>query len=109
MNVQELETAVRLGTPTVNLVWSDGTFGLIEWHQEKRFGQAFGTRFGNPDWVKLARSYGAVGIRIKKGDDLKAVLKRAFRSDKPVVIDCPVDYSENIKLTKRLGNLVCPV
>ncbi|MBU0983840.1 MAG: acetolactate synthase large subunit [candidate division Zixibacteria bacterium] len=109
MNVQELETAVRLGTPTVNLIWSDGTFGLIEWKQKNKFGHAFGTRFGNPDWVKMARSYGAVGIKVKKGDDLKLVLRRAFRSKKPVVIDCPVDYSENVKLTKRLGKLVCPI
>ena len=109
MNVQELETAVRLGTPTVNLIWSDGTFGLIEWHQEKKFGHAFGTRFGNPDWVKLARSFGAVGVKVEKGDDLQQVLKKALRSKKPVVIDCPVDYTENVKLTKRLGQLVCPV
>jgi acetolactate synthase-1/2/3 large subunit len=109
MNIQELETAVRLGTPTVNMVWSDGTFGLIEWHQEKKFGTAFGTRFGNPDWVQLARSFGANGIRVKEGDDLQKVLSRAFKSDKPVVIDVPVDYSENIRLTKRLGQLVCPV
>ncbi len=109
MNVQELETAVRLGTPTVNLVWTDGTFGLIEWHQEKKFGHAFGTRFGNPDFVELARSFGAVGLRIKENDDLAEVLTEAFRMDKPVVIDCPVDYRENIKLTERLGKLVCPV
>ena len=109
MNVQELETAVRLGTPTVNMVWTDGTFGLIEWHQEKKFGHAFGTRFGNPDWQKLVKSFGARAISVKKGDDLQKVLKGAFRSKVPVVIDVPVDYSENIKLTKRLGALVCPV
>lgn len=109
MNIQELETAVRLGTPTVNMVWSDGTFGLIEWKQKNKFGEAFATRFGNPDWVKLADSYGAVGIRVEKGDDLKKVLENAFQYKKPVVIDCPVDYTENIKLTERLGKLVCPI
>ncbi len=109
MNVQELETAVRLGTPTVNMIWSDGTFGLIEWKQKNKYGHAFGTRFGNPDWVKLAEAYGAVGIKVKEGDDLVEVLERAFECDKPVVIDCPMDYSENVKLTKRLGQLVCPI
>ena len=109
MNIQELETAVRLNTPTVNMIWSDGTFGLIEWKQENKYGHPFGTRFGNPDWIKLARAHGAVGIKIKEGDDLQQILKKAFRSKKPVVIDCPVDYSENIKLTKRLGKLVCPI
>ncbi|MFQ5499617.1 MAG: acetolactate synthase large subunit, partial [Candidatus Zixiibacteriota bacterium] len=109
MNIQELETAVRLGTPTVNMVWRDETLGLIEWKQRNRFGHAFGTRFNNPDFVKLARSCGAVGMRVEKGDDLKAMLKKAFRSKKPVVIECPVDYGENVKLTKKLGDLVCPL
>lgn len=109
MNVQELETAVRLKVPTVNMIWSDGTFGLIEWKQINKYGHAFATRFGNPDWVKLAQSYGAKGIKVNKGDDLKEVLKKAFKSKVPVVIDCPVDYTENIKLTKRLGEMVCPI
>ncbi|MEA1981517.1 MAG: thiamine pyrophosphate-dependent enzyme, partial [candidate division Zixibacteria bacterium] len=105
----ELETAVRLGTPTVNIILSDGTFGLIEWKQKNKYGHAFATHFGNPDWVKMARSYGAEGIKVKKGDDFKEILKKAFKLNKPVVIDCPIDYSENVKLTKRLGELVCPI
>ncbi|MDF1544362.1 MAG: acetolactate synthase large subunit [bacterium] len=109
MNAQELETAVRLGTPTVNLIWTDNSMGLIEWKQRNKYGHAFGTKFTNPDWVQLAKSYGAMGIKVKPGDDLKAILTRAFKSKKPVVIDCPVDYSENVKLTKRLGKLVCPI
>jgi acetolactate synthase-1/2/3 large subunit len=109
MNIQELETAVRLGTPTVNMVWSDGTFGLIEWKQQNRFGHAFGTRFENPDWLKLAASYGARGIRVREGDDLQAILKRAFKSKVPVLMEVAVDYTENVKLTERLGALVCPV
>lgn len=108
MNAQELETAVRLGTPTVNMIWTDGTFGLIEWKQRTRFGHAFGTEFGNPDWVKMAESFGAVGIKVNAGDDLQEVLRSAFKMNRPVVIDCPVDYSENVKLTERLGKLVCP-
>jgi acetolactate synthase-1/2/3 large subunit len=109
MNAQELETAIRCGAPTVNMIWSDGTFGLIEWHQEKKFGHAFGTRFGNPDWVKFAESCGAIGMRVNEGDNLQEVLKKAFEYNRPVVIDCPVDYSENLKLTKRLGSLVGPI
>lgn len=110
MNAQELETAVRMKTPTVNMIWTDGTFGLIEWKQRNKYGHAFGTRFGNPDWVKLAEAYGAVGLKVNEGDSLSDVLKKAFEyDDRPVVIDCPVDYSENVKLTERLGKLVCPI
>jgi len=109
MNVQELETAVRLGTPTVNMIWTDSTMGLIEWKQKNKYGYAFGTRFGNPDFVKLAESFGAIGMRVKEGDNLQDILKKAFDYNKPVVIDCPVDYNENVKLTQRLGKLVCPI
>ncbi len=109
MNVQELETAVRLKTPTVNMVWSDGTLGLIEWKQQNKFGRAYGTRFENPDWVKMAESFGAIGIKVSKGDYLKEVFRKAFSYDKPVVIDCPVDYTENIRLTQRLGQLIAPI
>jgi len=109
MNVQELETAVRLKTPTVNMIWSDGTLGLIEWKQQNKFGRTYGTRFGNPDWVDMAESFGAVGIKVQKGENLQDVLRKALKSDKPVVLDCPVDYSENIRLTQRLGQLVCPI
>lgn len=107
MNMQELETAIRIGTPTVNMIWSDCSLGLIEWKQKNKYGHSYGTRFENPDFVKLARSCGAMGLRVNKGDDLQLILKKAFRSKKPVVIDCPVDYTENVKLTKRLGKLVC--
>lgn len=109
MNIQELETAVRLKTPTVNMVWSDGTLGLIEWKQKNKFGHAFGTRFENPDWIGLAESFGAVGMELKEGENLSAVLTEALACDQPVILNVPVDYSENLKLTERLGALVCPI
>ena len=62
--------------------------------------------FTNPDFVKLAESMGAIGYRITKAEDLLPILKKAFEQTKPVVIDCPVDYSENMKLTKHLEELV---
>lgn len=109
MNCQELETAVRLGTPFVNLVFNDGEYGLISWKQLKRFGRKTGVAFGNPDLVKLAESFGAVGYRVEGPDELPHILREAFRQRVPSVIDCPVDYSENVKLTERLGHLVCPI
>ena len=61
--------------------------------------------FTNPDFVKLAESMGAVGYRITKAEDLLPTLKKAFTLDKPVIIDCPVDYGENMKLTAHLEEL----
>ncbi len=102
MNVQELETAVRLRAPVVSLVWRDDGYGVIRWHQLERFGRAASVDFGNPDFVSLAKSFGAVGMRVSKPDELRSCLDQAFRSDRPVVIDCPVDYAENLRLTDRL-------
>lgn len=109
MSVQELETAVRLKLPIVVMVWRDERYGLIEWKQQKQFGHASHIHFGNPDLVKLAEAYGATGLRVEKTEELDTILEQAFRVEGPVVIDCPVDAEENIRLTERLGKAICPV
>ena len=108
MNVQELETAKRLGTAIVVCIWVDGGYGLIEWKESGQFGHKFGTSFGNPDFLKLAESFGARGYRVASEDELLPVLKEALTQEVPAVIDCPVDYSENLILSERLGKLICP-
>ena len=105
MNVQELETAVRLRTPVVVLVWRDDGYGVIRWNQQVRFGRTAAVEFGNPDLVTLAQSFGAIGLRVSRPDDLDPCLHAAFRHHRPVVIDCPVDYTENLRLTERLKTL----
>lgn len=109
MNVQDLETAVRLKLPIVIMIWNDNGYGLIEWKQKNQFGHSFGVKLGNPDFVKLAESFGAVGMRAEKPEDVSAMLKEAFKCDRPVVLETPVDYNENLKLTEKLGRLVCPI
>lgn len=109
MNSQEIETALRIGTPIVILVWNDSGYGVIQWHQLRRFGQDAFIRFNNPDLVAYAESFGAKGYRIERAEDLLPILKQAVADDTVVLIDCPVDYSENMKLTERLGKLVCPI
>jgi len=105
MNVQELETAKRLGLPFVVLIWSDGGYGLIEMHQRRRFGRVAGTRFENPDFVALARSFGLEGLRVRRAGDLPAVLVRALNTQGPVLVDIPIDYRENEKLGVDLWKL----
>ena len=56
----------------------------------------------------FAESFGAKGYRVETADELVPTLKQAIADDTVVIIDCPVDYSENMKLTEKLGNLVCP-
>ena len=107
MNSQEIETAMRLKLPIVILIWNDGAYGLIGWKQMNRFGHTSHVEFGNPDFVKYAESFGAKGYRVGVGDSLQAILREALAQETVCVIDCPVDYSENLKLTERLGEMVC--
>lgn len=109
MTAQELETAKRLGLPFVVLVWNDGGYGLIGWKEIKRFGHSFGTSFGNPDFALFARSFGLPGWRVNSAAQLLPSLKEALAMDQPVVIEVPVDYGENMRLTQRLGKLTCPI
>jgi len=102
MNVQELETAVRFGTNIVVLVWVDNAYNLIEWKQQSDYGYHMDCSFGNPDFVKLAESFGCEGIHVRNAVDLAPALDRAFRADKPVVLSLPIDYRENELLTERL-------
>lgn len=107
MTGMELETAVRLQLPLVIFIWRDNGYGLIEWKQENQFDRPSHISFGNPDFVKMAESFGAQGFRVEKAEDLKGTLEQALKVDGPAVIDCPVDYGENTKLTERLNQLEC--
>jgi acetolactate synthase-1/2/3 large subunit len=105
MNSQEIETALRIGAPFVVLIWNDGKYGLIEWHQNRKFGRTSHIEFTNPDFVKYAESFGAKGYRVESAADLAPALRQALADDTVAVVDCPVDYSQNMKLTEKLGRL----
>lgn len=107
MSMQELETAVRLKLPIVILVLRDERYGLIEWHQQKHFERTSHISFGNPDLVQLAHAYGAKGLKVEAADQLKHILQSSLEMKGPVVIDCPVDEKENIKLTRELSKVGC--
>ncbi len=109
MNNQEIETALRLGLDLVVLIFTDSKYGLIEWHQNRHFGRATGIGFTNPDFVKFAESFGAKGYRVEQTEDLLPTLETALADGTVSIVDCPVDYSENMKLTAKLGNLVSPI
>ena len=109
MNCQEIETAMRLNIPTVILVWTDSHYGLIQWKQMAHFGRDSNVAFTNPDFVKFAESFGAKGYKVEKTEDLIPTLRQAITDNTVVVVDCPVDYAENMKLTEKLGHLVCPI
>jgi acetolactate synthase-1/2/3 large subunit len=104
MNMQELETAVRLRTPIVNLVWENAQFGSIVWKQDKKFGRHFGTDFTNPDFVKLADAFGMPAWRCESVDDLGRHLRKALSLDLPSLIVVPIDYSIDVAISHELGS-----
>ncbi|GIW46478.1 MAG: acetolactate synthase [Deltaproteobacteria bacterium] len=106
MNAQEIETAVREGVNFVALIFHDKSYSLIEIKQQIQFGRKSYVNFGNPDFVKFAQSFGAVGYRIEATDELKPALQEAFSQNKPVIIDCPIDYRENLKIVEKFGGLL---
>jgi acetolactate synthase-1/2/3 large subunit len=108
MNSRELETAVRYTVPLVTLILNDNAFGFIKWEQQSKGFPSFGLDYANPDFVKYAESYGAVGMKVKDGDDLSKLLRAAFLLKKPVLIECPIDYSVNYEtFSKELADVAC--
>ncbi len=109
MNAQELETARRERLSFVVLIWVDESYGLIEWKMDMELGRHSHVAFTNPDFVRFAESFGAKGYRIQSAEELLPTLKRALADDVVSVIACPVDSSENIRLTDQLGKLTEPL
>lgn len=102
MNSQEMETIVRLQLPIVILIWRDNGYGVIRWKQMLQFGRTSSVDFANPDFVAYAKAYGALGFRVEGPTELKPILKEALKSNRPAIIDCPVDYEENMRLAEHL-------
>jgi acetolactate synthase-1/2/3 large subunit len=103
MNAQELETAVRLRTPIVNVLWENSQFGSIVWKQDKKFGRHFGTDFTNPDFVKLADAFGMPAWRCEAVEDLGGHLRHALSLELPSLIVVPIDYSLDVSISEELG------
>ena len=108
MNAQEIETALREGIPLVVLIWEDHAYGLIGWKMDLELGHHMEVDFSNPDFVAYAESFGARGYRVGAADDLLPALEEALAADTVSVITCPVDYTENLRLTAALGELSGP-
>ena len=105
MNSQELETACRIGANITVVVWRDNGYGLIDWKQRTEFGRPFGVEFTNPDFVAYAQSFGMAAFRPESAADLYPTLMRALDHAGPTLVEVPIDYRENLRLTERLGAL----
>ena len=101
-SAQDLETAVRLNLNIVHIIWNDGNYDMVKFQEELKYGQSAAVKFGPVDFVKYAESFGAKGLRVNKAADLEKVLDEAFAIDGPVIVDVPVDYSDNQELGKQI-------
>ena len=102
MNVQELETAKRLGVAIVNVVLVDGRYGVIEANQQRRFKRSGGIEFTNPDFVQLAQAFGIHGETVGSAAELLPALRRALEHAGPSLVAVPIDPRENAKLGNAL-------
>ena len=109
MNVQEMETAKRLGCNLTMLVWEDKGYGLIAWKQENEFDRHTDLSFDNPDWMTLASSFGWHGHRCDKSQEFRATLDAALAEPGPSLVVIPIDYAENAKLTRKLGAITATI
>jgi acetolactate synthase-1/2/3 large subunit len=92
MTSQELATAAQYGANVVTIISNNGMYGTIRMHQERHYpGRTVGTTLVNPDFVKLAESFGAHGERVERTEDFRPALRRALDCGKPAVIDLKTD------------------
>ena len=101
-SAQELETAVRRKLNIVHLIWNDGRYNMVEFQEEMKYGRSSGVDFGPVDFVKYADAFGAKGLRVTKPSELEKVLKEAFATKGPVIVDIPIDYKDNQALGKTI-------
>ena len=97
-SAKELETAVRLNTNLVHLVWIDGHYDMVGVQEQLKYGRTSGVDFGPIDYIKYAEAFGAAGLMIKSSDDIAPVMKKAFDIPGPVIVGVHVDYRDNHKL-----------
>ncbi len=109
MNVQEMETATRLNSNIVVMVWEDHAYGLIAWKQTTEFGKHTPLSFGNPNWLELSSAFGWHGHHVTDSTKVQSTLEQAFNENGPSLVVAPVDYRENGLLTKRMGEITCPI
>ena len=99
---QDLETAVRKKLNIIQLIWNDGKYNMVEFQEEMKYNRSSGVEFGPVDYVKYAESFGAKGLRVRSQEELEAALKEGYETEGPVLIDIPVNYKDNIKLSTNV-------
>ncbi|MBB5062498.1 acetolactate synthase AlsS [Granulicella mallensis] len=101
-SANELETAVRLKSHLVHMVWIDGSYDMVGAQEKLKYGRTSGVKLGPVDTVKYAEAFGATGLFIQRPEDIAPALRNAFETPGPVLIGVRVDYSDSVKLFERV-------
>lgn len=98
MNIQELATAVSYQIPVKIVILNNGYLGMVRQWQELFYKKNYCSTclHTNPDFVALARAYGAEGFLVEKPEELESTLRTAFAHPGPVVVDVRVEPEENV-------------
>ncbi len=100
---QELSTAVQQQCDITHFIWNDGTFNMVAFQEEAKYGRTSGIELGGVDFVKFAESFGAKGFRVNRAEDLESVMEEALAWRGVSVVDVPVDYSY---VSELMGNII---
>ncbi len=98
MNIQELATAVSYNVPVKIVILNNGYLGMVRQWQELFYHKNYCATclHTNPDFVALAKAYGAAGYLVEKAEDLESTLEAAFAYPGPVIVDVRVEPEENV-------------
>ncbi|ATZ93169.1 acetolactate synthase AlsS [Dickeya fangzhongdai] len=99
----ELETAVRLKSNILHIIWVDNAYNMVEIQEEKKYHRASGVKFGPIDFKAYAEAFGAKGFAVESAVELVPKLWQAMDVDGPAVIAIPVDYSDNHYLMENVN------
>jgi len=101
-SANELETAVRLKSHLVHMIWIDGSYDMVGSQERIKYNRVSGVDFGPVDPVKYAEAFGATGHRIDRPDQITTTLRKAFDTPGPVLVGVHVDYRPNVKLFEQV-------
>jgi len=97
MNIQELGTCVANTINVKVLIFNNGFLGMVRQWQELFYKKRYSyTPITSPDYVLLAQSYGAVGIKVTKKSEVRPALEKAIQTDNTVFIDFRIEPEENV-------------
>ncbi|WP_218563601.1 acetolactate synthase AlsS [Legionella worsleiensis] len=102
-SAMELENAVRHKQNFVHFIWRDNGYNMVKEQELMKYHRGSGVDFGTVNVIDFAKAFGAKGYELKHPSDFKALLLEALAQTGPVLVDIPIDYSDNPKLFETMN------